>query len=188
MYAGYLKRAFDITVAAGSLILFSPLMAVVAILIKLEDGGPVLFRQKRIGLDSRGFEFLKFRSMPVNAANVPSADAESIKITRIGKFIRRTNIDELPQLFNVLHGEMSIVGPRPAIQSQTALLSLRKEQGAENCTPGLTGLAQVNAYDGMSETEKAAFDGEYASSVSFIKDLRIIAKTFSYLTRKPPVY
>jgi len=188
MYSGFLKRAFDITVAAGSLILFSPLMAVVAILIKLEDGGPVFFRQKRTGKGGREFEFLKFRSMPVDAANLPSVDAGAIKVTRIGRFIRRTNIDELPQLFNVLRGEMSIVGPRPAIQSQTALLSLRKEHGADNCTPGLTGLAQVNAYDGMPETEKASLDGEYAAGVSFVKDLKIIGRTFSYLTRKPPVY
>lgn len=188
MYSGFLKRAFDLTVAVGSLILFSPLMAVIAILIKLEDGGPIFFRQERIGKGGREFEFLKFRSMPVDAANVPSVDAASIKITRIGKFIRRTNIDELPQLFNVLRGEMSIVGPRPAIQSQTGLVSMRAENGVEKCLPGLTGLAQVNAYDGMPEIEKAAFDGEYASSISFIKDLRIIGRTFSYLTRKPPVY
>jgi O-antigen biosynthesis protein WbqP len=126
--------------------------------------------------------------MPVTAANVPSVDASTIKITKIGKFIRRTNIDELPQLFNVIRGEMSIVGPRPAIQSQTALVLQRAENGAENCLPGLTGLAQVNAYDGMPETEKAAFDGEYASGISLIKDLKIIGRTFSYLTRKPPVY
>ena len=83
---------------------------------------------------------------------------------------------------------MSIVGPRPAIASQTALVSLRSENGAEKCLPGLTGLAQVSAYDGMPETEKAAFDGEYASGVSFVKDLKIIGRTFGYLTRKPPVY
>lgn len=188
MYAGFLKRAFDIAVAAGSLILFSPLMAVVTIMIKIEDGGPVLFRQKRIGRNGSEFGFLKFRSMPVTAANVPSVDASEIKITKIGKIIRRTNIDELPQLFNVLRGEMSIVGPRPAIGSQTALVSMRAENGAENCLPGLTGLAQVNAYDGMPETEKAAFDGEYSADVSFFKDLKIISRTFSYMTRKPPVY
>lgn len=188
MYSGFLKRTLDLTVAAASLILFSPLIAVVAILIKLEDGGPVLFRQRRVGKGGREFEFLKFRSMPVNTANVPSVDAEAIKITQIGKFIRRTNIDELPQLFNVLRGEMSIVGPRPAIASQTALVSMRAENGAENCLPGLTGLAQINAYDGMPETEKAAFDGEYASNISFFNDLKVVGRTFGYLTRKPPVY
>jgi Sugar transferases involved in lipopolysaccharide synthesis len=154
MYVGFFKRVLDITIAAASLIFFSPMMAVVAIMIKLEDGGPVLFRQRRVGKNGREFGFLKFRSMPVNAANVPSVDATKIKVTKIGKFIRRTNIDELPQLFNVLRGEMSIVGPRPAIGSQTALVSMRAGNGAENCLPGLTGLAQVNAYDGMSERKK----------------------------------
>lgn len=188
MYSGFLKRAFDITVAAGTLVLLFPLMLVLAVFIKLEDAGPVFFRQQRIGRNGREFEFLKFRSMPIDAENVPSAVASSIKVTRIGKFIRRTNIDELPQLFNVLRGEMSIVGPRPAIASQTALVSMRADNGAENCLPGLTGLAQVNAYDGMPEAEKAAFDGEYAAKVSFMKDLKIIGRTFRYLIRKPPVY
>jgi O-antigen biosynthesis protein WbqP len=188
MYSRSLKRLLDITLAGLALVALAPLMLLVALLIKLEDGGPVHFRQKRVGKGGREFEFLKFRSMPVNAANVPKTQAIEIPITRIGRVIRRTNIDELPQLINILRGEMSIVGPRPAIAAQGALISMRRENGALSCTPGLTGLAQVNAYDGMPETEKAGFDGEYASNVSFANDLKIIGRTFGYLTRKPPVY
>lgn len=188
MYRNFFKRAFDVFLSAISLFFLSPLMLLVAILIKLEDGGSILFKQKRVGINGQSFDFLKFRSMPITAANVPKTEAVKIPITRIGKIIRRTNIDELPQLFNILRGEMSIVGPRPAIPAQTELCLMRKENGALNCLPGLTGLAQVNAYDGMPETEKAKFDGEYQTNLSFLNDLKIILRTFAYLTRKPPVY
>ena len=126
--------------------------------------------------------------MPVNTADVPSADADTLSVTKTGEFIRRTNVDELPQLINILKGEMSLVGPRPAIPSQESLCLMRRGNGASDCPPGLTGLAQVNAYDGMPETEKARWDGEYAAKVSFRKDVTIIFRTLAYLTRKPPVY
>jgi O-antigen biosynthesis protein WbqP len=188
MYRNFLKRTLDILLSASSLLALSPLMAAVAILIKLEDGGSVLFRQERVGKNGGRFEFLKFRSMPPDAANVPKTEAGEIPITRIGKIIRRTNIDELPQLFNILRGDMSIVGPRPAIRAQEALCRLREQSGAIGCLPGLTGLAQVNAYDGMPESEKAEWDGKYAAELSFVADLKIIFRTVAYLTRKPPVY
>lgn len=188
MYSGFLKRFFDIVFAAVSLALLSPLMLLVSLLIKLEDGGPIIFRQARVGHRAESFEVFKFRSMPVDASNVPKSEAREIQVTRVGRFIRRTSIDELPQLFNILRGDMSIVGPRPPIASQTALISLRNKNGAFDCLPGLTGLAQVNGYDGMPETEKAGFDGEYAGHVSFAMDIKIVLRTFAYLTRKPPVY
>lgn len=188
MYRGFFKRILDIAIAAFSLIFFSPLMLAVALIIKLEDGGNILFRQQRVGRNGEAFDFLKFRSMPQNAVNVPKTEAAKIPITKIGRIIRRTNIDELPQLFNILRGDMSIVGPRPAIPAQDALCKMREESGALACAPGLTGLAQVNAYDGMPESEKADWDGKYAAELSFYNDMKIIFRTFGYLTRKPPVY
>lgn len=187
MYRPYAKRLLDIVVAGGSLLTFSPLMLLTALAILLDDGAPVIFRQKRVGRGGRLFDICKFRSLPVNTGDIPSAHA-AIRPTRVGKFIRRTNIDELPQLINILKGEMSIVGPRPALPTQKDLLTLRERHGATICKPGLTGLAQVNSYDGMTETEKAKWDGVYASHVALGHDLKIILKTFSYLTRRPPVY
>lgn len=188
MYRQFLKRIFDVILAAAALVVLAPLILLVALAIYLQDRQPVLFKQKRVGRNSATFEFLKFRSMPVSAANVPKTEAAMIQITPVGKIIRRTNIDELPQLFNILKGDMSIVGPRPAIPAQTNLIALRGANQALDCAPGLTGLAQVNAYDGMPETEKARFDGEYAQTVSLWTDAKIILRTFAYLTRKPPVY
>ena len=181
------KRIFDVGVAGLGLVLLSPIMLLTALAIKLDDGGPVLFKQQRIGRRGVPFTILKFRSMPVHTKDIPKASA-NLPITRVGRVIRRLNIDELPQLVNVLKGDMSIVGPRPALPVQTELLSQRSRNGAMACRPGLTGLAQVNSYDGMSETEKARWDGLYASSVSPWADLQIILKTFAYLTKPPPVY
>ena len=165
-----------------------PVLGVTALLIAVFDRGPILFIQQRVGRDGREFSFLKFRSMPVDTGNIPSDQIGTIRLTWIGRLIRRTNLDELPQLMNVIRGEMSIVGPRPPLPSQTELLRLRIESGAISCRPGLTGLAQINAYDGMSVVEKAEFDGRYAATVTLLGDLVIILRTFAYVLKKPPVY
>jgi O-antigen biosynthesis protein WbqP len=188
MYRFYFKRALDLVLAAIALLILSPLMLLTAVAIYLEDGGFPFFRQQRVGKDGQLFKLLKFRSMAVNTANVPSAQASSLTITQVGQFIRRTNIDELPQLINILRGEMSLVGPRPALPSQAELCALRDRNGATACKPGLTGLAQVNSYDNMPESEKVEWDGKYAANISCFKDISIILKTFGYLTKKPPVY
>ena len=188
MYRNILKRILDIVLASLALILLSPVMLVVALWIYLEDRGAIFFTQQRIGRGGRTFSFLKFRSMPTSTANVPSPKAKELPVTGIGKIIRRTSIDELPQLFNILMGDMSLVGPRPAIPTQEKLLVLRRKVGADEIAPGLTGLAQVNAYDGMPENEKARWDGEYAATMSFLTDVKIVLRTFAYLTKKPPVY
>jgi len=188
LYRSFGKRLLDIFCAGLALVVLSPLLLLTALLIRLEDGGPALFRQKRVGKDGREFTLYKFRSMPVNTADVASADAATLRVTRIGKIIRRANIDELPQLFNMLKGDMSVVGPRPALASQTRLLELRAAEGATAVRPGLTGLAQVKSYDGMPETEKARYDGQYARSLGFFRDVGIILRTFVYLTKRPPVY
>ncbi len=188
MYRSFFKRLFDIVVSIVSFIVLSPLLSLAALAIYLEDGGPIFFRQKRVGRDGELFEIWKFRSMPVNVGNVEKAKAVTLPITRVGKIIRRTNIDELPQLINILRGDMSVVGPRPPLPSQEELCKMRHANGAINCLPGLTGLAQVNAYDGITDDVKAGFDGEYAAKVSFLTDSKIILKTFIFVTRKPPVY
>jgi lipopolysaccharide/colanic/teichoic acid biosynthesis glycosyltransferase len=188
MYRNVLKRILDIVLALLALALLLPVMLAVALWIYLEDRGPIFFTQERLGRKGRAFNFLKFRSMPVNTKNLPSAKAKELPVTGIGKIIRRTNIDELPQLINILKGDMSLVGPRPAIASQEKLLVLRHKVGADEIAPGLTGLAQVNAYDGMPENEKARWDGEYAANLSFLTDVKIVLRTFAYLTKKPPVY
>jgi O-antigen biosynthesis protein WbqP len=183
-----IKRVLDIIISIGGIFLLSPILLVIAILVKLQDGGPIIFKQKRVGKGGKLFNFYKFRSMPVNTANVPSAEFKKIKITPFGKILRRTNLDELPQLYNILIGDMSIIGPRPPIPSQIDLISLRHENRSINIRPGLTGWAQVNSFDAMPVEVKAAFDGEYARSISFSMDVKIILRTLVYLTKRPPTY
>lgn len=188
MYHSFLKRAFDVVAASAALVVLSPVLLAAGLAIRLEDGGPALFRQTRVGRHGRQFRIYKFRSMPVATPDLPSATAGVLKVTRVGRIIRRTNIDELPQLLNVLRGDMSIVGPRPALPAQTQLCARRAELGVAGCRPGLTGLAQVKSYDGMSEEEKARWDGAYARAVSLATDLRIVLRTFGYVLKRPPVY
>jgi O-antigen biosynthesis protein WbqP len=188
VYGRFLKRVVDVVISGGSLIVLSPVMFLIALAIKLEDGGPVLFHQKRVGRGGELFAVLKFRSMPVATRDMPSPLAGQVRVTRVGKIIRRTNLDELPQLINILQGQMSVVGPRPPLPSQTELCQIRQTNGAIDCKPGLTGLAQINAYDGMPEREKAKWDGTYAARLSFVSDMNIILRTFRYLSKRPPVY
>ena len=188
MYKLYIKRLLDIFISVITIVLLSPVYIIVAIIIKLQDGGPSFFVHERVGLKGKGFQLLKFRSMPVDTANVDSSQTTLLKITPFGKFIRRTNIDELPQLFNILKGDMSIVGPRPALASQEQLVKLRMSNGAYECKPGLTGLAQINSYDNMPVEEKAIWDIKYANRINFINDIKIIILTFSYLLKPPPTY
>lgn len=182
------KRCLDIFLSSAALLVLGPFMLIVAFAIRKEDKGPALFRQNRVGRYGRPFTVMKFRSMPVNVGDVPSAQANTIKITKIGTVIRRTNIDELPQLFNILKGDMSVVGPRPALASQKELCGLREQLGANCCAPGLTGLAQINSFDYMPETEKVTWDATYCAGVSLLGDLEIILRTFGYLRKPPPVY
>ncbi len=165
-----------------------PLMLLAGLAIWLEDKGPPLFTQTRVGKGGSSYRLFKLRSMPVNSGDVPSMHAHRLRNTGVGWIIRRTNIDELPQLFNILRGDMSVVGPRPALTSQVELLEMRRQNRSYDCKPGLTGLAQVNSYDGMPEREKADWDGQYAADVSFHADCRIILRTVFYLFRRPPVY
>ncbi len=188
MYKWVGKRCFDVFLASIALIFLSPLFVIVALLIKLIDPGPIIFTQKRVGQMGCGFDFYKFRSMPVNTGDIPSDQIGAMRLTFVGRMIRRSNIDELPQLFNILKGDMSVVGPRPPILTQHELIELRRASGALACRPGLTGLAQVSSFDGMTIHQKANFDAQYARSISLYSDLWIIVKTFGYLLKPPPVY
>jgi O-antigen biosynthesis protein WbqP len=188
MYERGLKRGLDIMIAFVALILLSPLCLAVILSIHIFDPGPAIFRQKRVGRNGQVFEFYKFRSMPLNTGDIPSDKLGNLRLSWIGRLIRRTNVDELPQLVNILKGDMSIVGPRPPIPSQGVLIELRRDNGALACRPGLTGLAQVSSFDGMSIEQKAAFDGQYATSISLLWDIIIVARTFLYLLKPPPKY
>ena len=182
------KRAFDSAVAALALVALSPIIAVVAICIVIDDGGPVLFRQRRIGRGGAEFELLKFRSMPVGTKAVPSNLARDLKVTRVGKPIRRFSLDELPQLLNILRGDMSLVGPRPPLPEQRELIERRRAGSSLDLRPGLTGLAQIKGYEGMPVVEKAGWDEAYAKRITLRRDLSIIARTFRYLGEPPPAY
>ena len=188
MYKLVIKRMIDIVASLGVLFLLSPLFVIFALIIFIQDRGPVFFKHPRIGKDGKPFNFIKFRSMPINTPIVESHQTAVLKVTPFGQFIRRTNLDELPQLYCILSGKMSLIGPRPSLTSQHQLIELRKQNGALSIRPGLTGWAQVNAYDFMPESEKAAFDGYYAQHVSLLLDCKIVFRTFVYLTKKPPVY
>lgn len=188
MYQRVFKRGMDVLAAGAALIALSPLMLAVAAAVRLGDPGPIIFRQRRVGADGRTFEFYKFRSMPVNTGDRPSDQLGEVRLTWIGRTIRRTNLDELPQLWNIVKGDMSLVGPRPPLPTQDDLIALRRANGALACRPGLTGWAQVNSFDGMSVAEKARMDGEYARQVSLARDLAIVARTFGYLLKPPPTY
>jgi O-antigen biosynthesis protein WbqP len=188
LYESWFKRAVDASIALIAVVLASPLLLLAAGAIALEDGLPVVFRQTRVGRGGRPFTIYKFRSMPVATPNVPSSEATRLRVTRVGGFIRRINVDELPQLLNVLRGDMSVIGPRPCLPSQEALVTMRRDRGVDRLRPGLTGLAQVNAFDGMTELEKVTWEARYAAKVTFLGDVLILFRTVGYLFRRPPVY
>ena len=188
MYRQWGKRLLDVAVSATALVVSSPLLILTGFCIWLEDRGAFLFTQARVGRDEIPFTIWKFRSMPVGVASVPSAEVAAPTVTRVGWVIRRMSLDEVPQLVNVLHGDMSLVGPRPALPAQAKLIELRRKTGATRLRPGLTGLAQIRSYEGMTEELKAAHDGEYASRVSLMNDLSILARTAAYLLKPPPRY
>ncbi len=181
------KRVFDFALSLALLLLLSAPLLALALVIKLDSPGPVLFRQRRIGKGKREFLILKFRTMRTDAPKeTPThllADP-SAYITPLGAFLRRTSLDELPQLFNILKGEMSFVGPRPALWNQDDLIAERDRRGANDVLPGLTGLAQISGRDELPVERKAELDGEYVQKASMVFDLRILFRTFRTVVRK----
>ncbi len=180
MYRRFIKRAVDFLGSLAGILFLSPVLAAVAAAIKLDSPGPVIFRQRRIGIHKTFFDVFKFRSMRADAPkDVPTALLENPEsyITPLGAFLRRSSLDELPQLFNILKGDMSIVGPRPALWNQDDLAAERDKYGANDVLPGLTGWAQVNGRDELEIPVKARYDGEYVRRVGFLFDMYIIFKT-----------
>lgn len=181
MYKRFIKRLLDILLSFLGIAVLSPVLMILSLLIKLDSKGPVFFRQKRVGKHKKLFRIFKFRTMRADAPHdVPThllADPDA-QVTRIGRFLRKSSLDELPQLFNILAGQMSVVGPRPALWNQDDLVAARDKYGANDVTPGLTGWAQINGRDELEINVKAALDGEYVQRMSFFFDCRCFFGTF----------
>ena len=181
MYNKFLKRLFDLILSSmGILVLLFP-MAVIALIIKITDPGPVLFKQKRVGIHKTYFQLYKFRSMKMSTPrDCPTHLLENPEqyITGIGKILRKTSLDELPQLFNIFTGKMSIIGPRPALWNQDDLIAERDLYGANDVRPGLTGWAQINGRDELEIAQKAKLDGEYVAKMGFLFDCKCFFGTF----------
>lgn len=176
----HVKRVMDIIILLLSAPLWIPMMLVLAVLVKATSGGAVFFTQKRYGRDRVFFKIYKFRSMYTNAPkDVPThllKDAQS-HITPVGRFLRKTSLDELPQILNILKGDLTLVGPRPALWNQDDLIAEREKYGVNTIQVGLTGLAQVRGRDELPIEKKAAYDGEYAAKMSFFLDIKILFLT-----------
>ncbi|MBO5283047.1 MAG: sugar transferase [Lachnospiraceae bacterium] len=180
MYA-YVKRGMDFILALLGLIVLSPVFLLLIAAIKLDSPGPVLFRQKRVGIHKTHFFILKFRTMRTDTPkDTPTHLLENPQqyITRVGRFLRRTSLDELPQILNIIKGDMAIVGPRPALWNQYDLIAERDRYGANDIRPGLTGWAQINGRDELEIPVKARFDGEYVEKLGLKMDLRCFFGTF----------
>lgn len=180
-YRAFFKRVFDICFSLIAIIILTIPMIIIAIFIKVDSPKEtVLFRQVRVGKNNVPFTMFKFRSMTKDAPHqMATENFENPEeyITTVGKIIRKTSLDELPQLFNVLKGDMSIIGPRPLIPAEKDVLAMRDEAGASKILPGITGLAQVHGRDEVTDENKAAYDGKYALNISILLDLSIFFKT-----------
>jgi len=175
------KRFLDVFISIFALLILWPILILIFILIKAESRGPLFFKQRRIGRGKREFYIYKFRSMYINTPkDVPThlLKNSDASITRVGRILRKSSLDELPQIINILKGEMSIVGPRPALWNQYDLIAERDEYGANDLLPGLTGWAQVNGRDELSVAIKAAYDGQYVRDICFWLDVKIFFLTF----------
>ncbi len=179
MYRNHIKRALDINLATLALVVLMPIILMASVAVKIESPGPVFFRQHRVGIHKTRFEILKFRTMREGTpANVPTERFQHAdQITRVGSFLRKTSLNELPQLVNIIKGEMSIIGPRPALGNQFDLIRERDKYGANDIRPGLSGWAQINGRDTIDNKTKARFDGEYVKNIGFWFDIKIIIGT-----------
>ena len=183
MYQKCIKRALDFVFALLACIILSPIMLIVAILVRVKLGSPILFKQQRPGKNEKIFNMYKFRTMTDERDDNGELCSDEIRLTEFGKKLRSTSLDELPELFNILLGDMSIVGPRPLLVKYLPLYN-DEQRKRHNVRPGFTGLAQVNGRNSISWEEKFKWDIEYVKNISFIGDLRIILKTFSVVLKK----
>ena len=180
MYRKFFKRLLDIIISFNGILFLGIPMLIIALIIKIEDPGPAFFKQKRVGLHKKHFMLIKFRSMKMDTPHdVPTHMLENPDqyILKSGKFLRKSSLDELPQLFNIFAGQMSIIGPRPALWNQYDLIEERDKYGANDVLPGLTGWAQINGRDELEIPVKAKFDGEYVEKLSFGFDFKCFFKT-----------
>jgi O-antigen biosynthesis protein WbqP len=184
------KRTIDFIFSLISLLILSPVFLILVIAIKVDSKGPVLFKQKRVGIHKTHFDILKFRTMQIDAPkDAPThllANPEQY-ITRVGKFLRKTSLDELPQLVNILTGTMTLIGPRPALWNQFDLIAERDKYGANDILPGLTGWAQINGRDTVSIADKAWYDGEYVRKIGIRMDINVFVKTICLVLNKTGV-
>lgn len=181
-----MKRLFDISVALVALLLLSPVILLVALLIYLTDKGPVFFKQKRVGLNGKTFDIYKFRSMVTNASSLGGHQTleNDNRITKIGRVIRKTSVDELPQLLNVLLGDMSVVGPRPNVPLQREEYSEQEWDKRNSVQPGITGLAQAKGRSCLTPEQRTKYDLEYVDNVNLINDIKIILLTVKQIVTK----
>lgn len=185
-----IKRIIDFILSLIGLILLSPIFLILIIAIKIDSPGPILFRQKRVGLNKKHFNILKFRTMRIDTPkDTPTHLLENPDqwITRVGKFLRKTSLDELPQIINIFKGEMSIIGPRPALWNQYDLIEERDKYGANNIPVGLTGWAQINGRDELPIDIKAQLDGEYAAKIGFNMDVKCFFGTILSVAKRDGV-
>lgn len=176
-------RIIDWSTSFLGLLLLTPLIIIIALLVKLNSKGPAFFKQRRIGLNGIPFTCLKFRTMHIGTENRPTHEIQKSAVTKIGHILRQFKLDELPQLINVLKGDMALVGPRPCLPSQCELISAREKYGALNVTPGITGLAQINNVDMSEPLRLAKIDGLYANKRHFCGDLIILFSTFNHIIK-----
>ena len=186
MYNKVFKRLIDLILSGCGILVLLPLYLILAIAIKIDDPGPVFFKQKRVGIHKSHFNILKFRTMKMNTPkDTPTHLLENPQqyITRVGRVLRKTSLDELPQIFQIFTGKMSVIGPRPALWNQHDLIAERDKYGANDVRPGLTGWAQINGRDELPIDVKARFDGEYVQNMSFLFDCRCFFGTIVSVLR-----
>ncbi|MEI6577970.1 MAG: sugar transferase [Eubacteriales bacterium] len=176
-----MKRILDIFFSAIAIFFLSPLLLALSIVVLIDDGFPVIFKQDRVGKDSKHFKIRKFRTMKKGTRNAPTAKLEEAEecITHSGRFLRRTSLDELLQLLNIFDGTMSFIGPRPLIPEEKEIHVLREKYGVYKVRPGMTGWAQINGRDSLTDEEKAKYDKEYVEKHNLLFDAKILFKTFS---------
>ncbi|NLB37469.1 MAG: sugar transferase [Clostridiales bacterium] len=181
-----MKRLFDICLGLLSLIIFSPVLLIVALIVIIDDGFPIVFKQERVGKDNKLFKIRKFRTMKNGTRNTATHDLTEAQeqITRSGRYLRRTSIDELPQLLNILDGTMSFVGPRPLIIDEKEIRELRIKNAIYSVRPGITGWAQINGRDNLSIEQKVELDREYIEKQSLLFDIKILFKTIFVVFKK----
>jgi len=190
MYQNIFKRVIDGILSLAGIIILSPVFILLCIAIKIDSKGPIIFKQKRIGKNKTHFNIYKFRTMKVDTPKeMPTHLLENpdFFITKVGKFLRKTSLDELPQLFNILKGDMSVIGPRPALWNQYDLIEERDKYGANDIRPGLTGLAQISGRDELEIPTKAKLDGDYTKKINFFMDAKCFFKTIFSVLRSDGV-